>query len=363
MYYFKFDIGTMPDGSRIRYPPGWFGSMAFPEGIVKTEDVCILFYNDLDGYGIARTENDFILKAKGEFEIIDEKTALTDFERIKTIDHQQIYFGEKITHRWDGKPTAYCKSLTIDFNAKTWPKPPGYSYNLEGVDSKPSALPKYLVKNLEKAYIEKFKDTGEVLVSSIARFRTIGSYGRDEKEGIKSTDICIDLGGPTQFKATDLGRFISYFKLAGTGTIEVNEKLIIKDKNFLLDAYVFCASYKPLNEFGGSNYNIINVSRFAQTLFESIRKEDNEVYYWMMAPVIYGGAKDTIKTLEELKNLGNYNINIAAMLDCFVKPSSFKDEEEFRLVFFTKKHLDDDRITIHNKNRFSCVMVYRLYNN
>lgn len=317
-------------------------------------DVTILFYNDRDGYGIAKTNNDFILRAKGNFEILDEADALTDFERIKTIEHPQIFFGDKMAHRWDGKPTAYCKDLIIDFNGKTWPKPPGYSYNLEGVNSIPSSLPKYLVKNLEKVYLEKFKDTGDVLVSSIARFRMIESYGRDEKEGVKSTDISIDLGGPTQFKATDLGRLISYFKMTGTGTIEVNGKLIIKDKTFLPDAYVFCASYKPVNEFGGSNYNIVNVSRFAQTLYESIRKEDKEVYYWMMAPVIYGGAKDTIKTLEELEKLGNYNINIATMLDCFFKPLSFKDEEEFRFVFFTKKHLDDERITIHNKNLIKC---------
>ena len=315
--------------------------------------------NDADGWCLVRFDNDVpSLPEDGtlftQLTEADYNTLLTQYQGQVTDGSNGIWAGDALAHRWDGKPTAFCKSLTIDFNGKTWPKPPGYSYNIEGSDSKPFALPKYLVKNLEKAYLEKFKDTGEVLVSSIARFTTMGSYGRDEKEGIKSTDICIDLGGPTQFKAADLGRFISYFKLAGTGIIEVNDKLIIKDNNFLPDAYVFCASYKPVNEFGGLNYNIVNVSRYAQTLFESIREKDNEVYYWMMAPIIYGGAKDTIKTLEQLKNLGNYNINIAAMLDCFVKPSSFKDEEEFRLVFFTKKHLDDERITIHNKNLIKC---------
>ena len=73
-----------------------------------------------------------------------------------------------------------------------------------------------------------------------------------------------------------------------------------------------------------------------------------------MAPVIYGGAKDTINTLEELKKLGNYNINVATMLDCFYKSSSFKDDEEFRFVFFTKKQPIDTIMTIRNTNLIKC---------
>lgn len=366
MFYFKFGIPQNPDGSPVRYSPNWCGERS---RCAKNERG--LLYNDKELWGIGQAEGDYIPNdvtviskedtikliaslfntSPNEMDITDDARVIF---RVPVDDIEGIYAGERLMHRWDNKPTFYCKDLIIDFNGKTFPKPLKYSNDLKRSDSKLHALPKYLVKNLKIEYLEQFRNTGEVLVRSIASFRTMGGYGQEEKEGIKNTDICIDVGGPKEFKATELGRFISTFKLEGTGSMEINGKLIIKDKTILPDAYVFCASYKTINEFGGANYKIVSISRFAQTLFESIHKVDKEVYYWMMAPVIYGGAKDPIETLEELKNLGNYNVNIATMLDCFYKPSSHQDEEEFRFVFFTKKKSIEQKMAIHNKNLIKC---------
>jgi len=55
--YFKFEIPTMEDGSRITYSPGWHGTM--PK---CPTDVTVLLYNDEEGYGIAKTEDTFIPK-------------------------------------------------------------------------------------------------------------------------------------------------------------------------------------------------------------------------------------------------------------------------------------------------------------
>lgn len=348
----------MPDGSAVRYSPNWCGDR---EKCAKNEKA--LLYNDKELWGIGQADGDYV---PNDVKVISKEQAIKLISdvfdanpnsvnitndgqviiKIPIKDAEGVYAGEKLVHRWDNKPTAYCKDLIINFDGKTWPKQLKYS-----PEQKPFTLPKYLVKYLKAEHLEKFVNTGEILISSIARFRTMEGYGKDEKEGIKNSDICIELGEPTVFKATELGKLIAHFKLQGSGSIEVNGKIIIHDKTYLPDAYVFCTSYKPVNEFGRANYKIVNIPRFAQTLFESIRKEvDDGVYSWMMAPVIYGGTKDTINTITELRSLGNYNINMATMLDCFYKPLSFKDEEEFRFVFFTKKQTIEKMKLIHNRN-------------
>ena len=356
IWYFKFDYP--PDLAALQaanfarpcYPPGWPCSCG--KGIID-------LMNDALGWCLIRFENDvpsspedgatFILLSEADY------NALVARYRAKVRDGSNgIWAGSILAHRWDCKPTAFCKDLIIDFNGKTWGNTLEYSDDLQIRHYETEGLPKYLVKNPKKEYLDKFRETGEVILSSITRFRTMGGHGQDEKEGVKKTDICIDVGGTEEIKANELGRFISYFKMEGTGSIDISGKLVIKDNAFLPDSYIFCASYKALDAFGGSSYEIVDIPRFGQTLFESIRKADKEVYSWMMAPVTYGGAKDPIKTLEELKKLGNYNINVATMLDCFFKSSSFKDEEEFRFAFFTKKKPIDMITIIHDTNLVKC---------
>ena len=53
--YFKFNIPTMPDGSRVHYSPGWFGQM---DRVCK--NTTVLYYNDKEGYGVAYTSDTFI---------------------------------------------------------------------------------------------------------------------------------------------------------------------------------------------------------------------------------------------------------------------------------------------------------------
>ena len=354
----------MPDGSTVLYSPNWCGTR---DRCAKNEKA--LLYNDKELWGIGRAEGDYVpndvdVISKEDtikliarvFNVSPNDILITDDARVSfnvpINDIEGVYAGEKLAHRWDNKPIAYCNDLTIDFDDVKFSTALKFSNNAEDSDTKP--LPRYLVKNLNnQTHLENFKKAGEVLISSINRFPTMKGPGKDEKEGTKSTDICIEQGG--QFKGEELGKLISHFNMEGTGTIDIRGKITIKDKAVLPDVYVFCASNKMLNKFGSVHYKIVNIPRFAQTLFESIRKQvDDKVYYWMMAPVVYGGAKDPVKTLKELKSLSNYNINIATMLDCFYKPSSFKDEEEFRFVFFTKKQPIEQKITIHNKNLIKC---------
>jgi len=93
MYYFKFEIPTNADGSRVTYSPGWHGTM--PK---CSKNVKVLLYNDKEGYGIAKTEDTFIPK---EVEVITEKIALGIVA--KATDEEGVFFGDKLVTRWDAE--------------------------------------------------------------------------------------------------------------------------------------------------------------------------------------------------------------------------------------------------------------------
>lgn len=91
MYYFKFSIPQNADGSRVTYSPGYHGTM--PK---CPKAVTVLLYNDKEGYGIAKTEDTFKPK---EVTALKEAAALALVSAAK--DEPQVYFGEKLTDRWN----------------------------------------------------------------------------------------------------------------------------------------------------------------------------------------------------------------------------------------------------------------------
>lgn len=93
MKWFRFEIPTNADGTRVSYSPGWHGvSDKCPQ------KVTVVLYNDKEGYGIAQTEDTFIPK---------ESTSITKTVFDSTLalakDEDGIYFGDKLVHRWDAK--------------------------------------------------------------------------------------------------------------------------------------------------------------------------------------------------------------------------------------------------------------------
>ena len=90
MYYFRFEIPTNADGSRVIYSPNWHGTM--PKCPKK---VTVLLYNDKEGYGIAQTKDSFKPK---EVTVIEEAEALGTLSDM--VDEDGVYFGIKLTDRW-----------------------------------------------------------------------------------------------------------------------------------------------------------------------------------------------------------------------------------------------------------------------
>ena len=90
MYYFRFEIPTNADGTRVSYSPGWHGTMPH-----CPKDVKVLLYNDKKGYGIAQTEDTFV---PSEVKVIPEAEALALVKATK--DEDGVYFGQKLADRW-----------------------------------------------------------------------------------------------------------------------------------------------------------------------------------------------------------------------------------------------------------------------
>ena len=91
MYYFRFEIPTNEDGSRVSYSPGWHGTM--PR---CPKDVTVLLYNDKEGYGIAKTTDTFIPPGVTKLADNEAKKIVTEAK-----DEDGVFFGDELVHRWD----------------------------------------------------------------------------------------------------------------------------------------------------------------------------------------------------------------------------------------------------------------------
>ena len=90
VYYFRFEIPTNADGTRVSYSPNYHGTMPkCPEGVT------VLLYNDKKGFGIAKTEDTFIPP-----EVIVISSDEVDKVMAEVKDEEGIYFGDKLADRW-----------------------------------------------------------------------------------------------------------------------------------------------------------------------------------------------------------------------------------------------------------------------
>ncbi len=94
MNYFRFEIPTNADGSRVTYSKGWHGTM--PD---CPKDVTVLLYNDKEGYGIAKTNDAIVQTEIGKLTEKEVKGIITN-----TKDEDGVYLGVKLlTRSYDGK--------------------------------------------------------------------------------------------------------------------------------------------------------------------------------------------------------------------------------------------------------------------
>jgi glutaredoxin 2 len=94
MNYFRFEIGTMPDGSRITYSPGWHGTMPH-----CPKDVTVLLYDDDEGYGIAQTNSPIV---QPEIKEVSKAEALDIVDKADSTN-AKVFKGLKLKYREWGK--------------------------------------------------------------------------------------------------------------------------------------------------------------------------------------------------------------------------------------------------------------------
>ena len=106
--YFRFDIPTMVDGSRVHYSPGWFGVMD-----KCPQDVTVLYFNDNDGYGYAVTSDAFIPP-----EIMEVEASVVDNVLDTAEEEEGIYCGTKLDDRWLPEVCIETRECVIDENGE-----------------------------------------------------------------------------------------------------------------------------------------------------------------------------------------------------------------------------------------------------
>jgi hypothetical protein len=109
MQYFRFEIPMHPQtGGRIRYSPGWHGTI---QGCPK--NVKVMMYNDKEGYGIAYCDDDKplavgltkITKTQHDKIIAEAKSEEATYDKDGKVTKEGIYVGEAITSRTYWKVT------------------------------------------------------------------------------------------------------------------------------------------------------------------------------------------------------------------------------------------------------------------
>lgn len=199
-----------------------------------------------------------------------------------------------------------------------------------------------LIKNLGSFYRLGFRQLGSVLVGSFLRYRYLEGHSGDKDEGIKGFSFAPEenttLYGD-KLNSILPGRFVN------GDSFQVRQLNI---KYTIPDAYVFCVSSQIDTSFGNSHYKIINYSGFGQVLFETLRTIDNQVYYWKLGKVEYGGLKDPIHTLAELYSLKGHDFINATYDDYFHKSSKYARDNEYRFVFFTRNSFVPKNVQINN---------------
>jgi hypothetical protein len=103
VYYFKFEIPTNVNGTRVSYSLGWHGLM--PK---CPKDVTVLLYNDKEGYGIASTTDTFVPK---EVTVLASKEVQNILALVK--DEEQVYTTATMAKLWDVNVQVN-KTLAVD---------------------------------------------------------------------------------------------------------------------------------------------------------------------------------------------------------------------------------------------------------
>ncbi len=185
MFYFKFKIPKMPDGSPVLYSPNWCG----------TRDRCAknergLLYNDKEYWGIGQAEGEYIpsdvevLSKEDTIKLISSLFNISPNEinitndaqvifRVPVDDIEGVYVGEKLAHRWDNKPTAYCNDiikepslhpLTLRFPRK------------RELTSIPCISVENIYKFLKREYAEDMVCKGNIRIATLHEFHDTVQY-------------------------------------------------------------------------------------------------------------------------------------------------------------------------------------------
>lgn len=207
-----------------------------------------------------------------------------------------------------------------------------------------------LIKNLDYKYLEMFRASGRVLLSSLKRLREKEGVGCDKLEGYKTIQLTQSQSRtymPDKYACLlppniEIKGGYIHFAVGSKGEFSTK----------LPDAYVFCTSVYRLKAFGSSSYRILDVHSFGQILFKSLKVYDSEVFGYSLAKVVYGGLKDPITDVEQVIQQG-YSLKDLRLKDYFCKPSSFASEGEYRFVFFTETDTIQDKTYIENMSLVS----------
>jgi hypothetical protein len=104
MQYFRFEIPTNADGTRVSYSPGWHGVLD-----KCPSKVTVSLYNDKEGYGIAMTNDTKPLHK--------DLTAITKEQQEKilaeAVEEDGVYFGKSLEGRMSWLPEAEIKKVVI----------------------------------------------------------------------------------------------------------------------------------------------------------------------------------------------------------------------------------------------------------
>jgi hypothetical protein len=202
-------------------------------------------------------------------------------------------------------------------------------------------------KYIQKRYLEQFKERGTISIGNIEWYRDIENEKiRDPFEG--RTVYSFATGQETiELSMEQTNAITNDYHISAS--LRIGPNTFFRSDLKVPNAFVFSTSLrldkKLMKAFGcDSYYKIIDIKQFMETVSEELNKQypllfsvAGKVRYVQTKVIkVTNDNKDTVIRITPYNRLKSDRIKQIYIKDYFSKSETFKEEEEFRLIFIPK---------------------------
>ena len=201
-----------------------------------------------------------------------------------------------------------------------------------------------LYRHIPQRYVDEFRATGSLLVSTLKRCRRLEGPRRDAIEGEYDISLKPSYAHFSHDEAMQLGLPLQEIKVFAGGTLA--------RKISLPDVFLLCLSTNGENACQSKGcFRITDARGFGSVLCRAFSDARIAVSHMSFGEVRYVESKSTCTTtkaqfLDHINGLTLNGLPVVDIEEYFVKTSEYRHENEYRYVFVTNQSTAAECITV-----------------